>query len=92
MKIEIDGLTKTYGKASFALGELNLNLESPSLVGLVGPNGAGKSTLMRILVGQLHPSEGQVQVDDKPFQAQEKAFKRRLGYSLSHRILVSMTN
>lgn len=32
----------------------------PELVGIVGPNGGGKSTLLRILAGELSPSEGKV--------------------------------
>jgi ABC-type multidrug transport system ATPase subunit len=80
MKITTEGLGKTYRKGSCALRDVNLTLDSPSLVGLVGPNGAGKTTLMRILVSQLDPSAGEVHVDDKALQAQATSFKRRLGY------------
>jgi ABC-2 type transport system ATP-binding protein len=34
----------------------------PGLTGLLGPNGAGKTTLLRMIVGLLHPSDGQVQL------------------------------
>jgi ABC-2 type transport system ATP-binding protein len=56
--VEASGLSKWYGqviavnKVSFAVG--------PGVTGLLGPNGAGKSTLMKLITGQLRPSQGQV--------------------------------
>src|SRR5690606_19767975 len=39
---------------------LNLRLSPGVRVGLVGPNGSGKTTLMRLIQGELEPSEGSV--------------------------------
>jgi ABC-type multidrug transport system ATPase subunit len=80
MFIEIEDLQKTYGKGRPALDSIRLTLESPSMVGLVGPNGAGKTTLMQLLVGQMLPSTGGIQVDGGDLQRHGKAFRRRLGY------------
>ena len=44
MKIHLNHLSMTYPTGKQALKDINLTLESPSLIGLVGPNGAGKST------------------------------------------------
>ena len=46
MKIHLNHLSMTYPTGKQALKDINLTLESPSLIGLVGPNGAGKSTLI----------------------------------------------
>ncbi len=80
MRIEIDDLQRVYGRDHRALDRIGLSLESPSMVGLVGPNGAGKTTLMQLLVGQMLPSGGTIQVDGMDLQRQGKAFRRRLGY------------
>lgn len=80
MKIEIAKLNKVYRRGKAALASVDLCLESPSMVGLLGPNGAGKTTLMKLLVGQLLPSSGEIRVDGAPLLTQEKSFKRRLGY------------
>ena len=42
------------------LQDVDLHIEAGESVGLVGANGAGKSTLMKLLVGLLSASEGEV--------------------------------
>jgi ABC-2 type transport system ATP-binding protein len=53
-------------------------------VGLVGANGAGKTTLFRILLGQLHPTEGTVEVVGRPVAEDPVGIRRRLGYMPEH--------
>jgi ABC-2 type transport system ATP-binding protein len=60
--IAIDGLTKRYDSDVLAVDDLNLSVESGSVFGLLGPNGAGKTTTMRMLVGLIHPTSGQVRI------------------------------
>lgn len=79
MKIEIHNLCKNYRKLK-ALDSINLTITTPAMIGLVGPNGAGKTTLMKILVGQLIPTEGRVDIDGVPLNKREKYLKERLGY------------
>ncbi len=79
MRIQTNNLHKEYGHKT-ALRSMNLAMESPQMIGLVGPNGAGKSTLMKLLVAQLLPSGGSVEVDGVDLYKNEKAVKRRLGY------------
>ncbi len=43
-----------------ALTDIDFEVDSGEIVGVVGPNGAGKSTLIRICTGLLTPSHGQV--------------------------------
>lgn len=80
MKIEIHHVSKAYKKGMKVLKDINLSLESPSMVGLVGPNGAGKTTLMKLLVGQLLPSEGNITIDGRDLRKNEEYVKSRLGY------------
>ncbi|WP_026523980.1 MULTISPECIES: ABC transporter ATP-binding protein [unclassified Butyrivibrio] len=60
--VDIKGLTKNYESIT-ALYNVNLELESGHIVGLLGPNGSGKTTLIKILCGLLQPTSGLVQVD-----------------------------
>lgn len=60
--VELNGLTKSYSSVT-ALDNVNLQLESGHIVGLLGPNGSGKTTMIKILCGLLRPSSGTVLVD-----------------------------
>jgi ABC-type multidrug transport system ATPase subunit/ABC-type multidrug transport system permease subunit len=44
----------------------SLDLQAGRLVALIGPSGGGKSTLLRVLAGELVPSEGSVTIGDVP--------------------------
>ena len=80
MQISLQELTMTYPSGKRALQGVNLELDSPSLVGLLGPNGAGKSTLMKLLVAALMPTEGSILVDGAPLNKVEGKLKASLGY------------
>ncbi|MGM0396976.1 MAG: ABC transporter ATP-binding protein [Bacillota bacterium] len=60
--VEISGLTKRY-KGTEALKGINLNIEKGKAVGILGPNGSGKTTLIKLLMGLLHPSSGEIKID-----------------------------
>jgi ABC-2 type transport system ATP-binding protein len=46
-----------------ALKQINLELEKGEIVGILGENGAGKTTLIKLMVGLLHPTEGDVVIN-----------------------------
>lgn len=60
--IECRGLRKQYGKGKVAIENLDLELESGKIIGLLGPNGCGKSTFMKLLTGLLVPTAGEIRV------------------------------
>src|SRR5215472_3612402 len=60
--IECLELTKIYEGNVLALDSLTLDIPTGSAFGLLGENGAGKSTLVRLLLGFLAPTSGQVRV------------------------------
>jgi ABC-2 type transport system ATP-binding protein len=45
--------------------DLNCELHSGSIVGLLGKNGAGKTTLLKLMIGLLRPTEGTVRILDR---------------------------
>ena len=46
-----------------ALQNINLDVDSGEIVGILGENGAGKTTLIKLLVGLLYPSDGSIHID-----------------------------
>lgn len=59
--IEIEGLTKSYGKVH-ALESLTLHVRRGEVLGLLGPNGSGKTTTIRLLIGLLKPTAGRASI------------------------------
>ncbi|MEO2161069.1 MAG: ATP-binding cassette domain-containing protein, partial [bacterium] len=75
--IKATGLGRWYGEV-IGLNDLNVEI-LPGITGLVGPNGAGKSTFMKLLVGEMRPSSGSLEVlGHTPFANQE--LYRQLGF------------
>ena len=62
--VEIKNLFKEFD-GKFALNNVNLNIESGKIVGLLGPNGSGKTTLIKLLNKLLVPSGGEIYIDGK---------------------------
>ena len=62
--IETRGLGKQYGK-KYPVKNLNLKVKPGCVYGFLGPNGAGKSTTMKMLLGLVKPTEGEIQLFGK---------------------------
>ena len=59
--VTIHNLEKRFGKIHAVRG-VNLSVERGQIYGFLGPNGAGKTTTIRMLLGLIRPSSGEVQV------------------------------
>jgi len=77
--ILLKGVSKSYGDV-LALNQITLQVMRGEIYGLIGPNGAGKTTAIKLLVGLLRPSSGQVFVNGFDVQKDGLAAKRELGY------------
>ncbi|WP_028479427.1 ABC transporter ATP-binding protein [Nocardia sp. CNY236] len=64
--IELEGLTKRYGK-TVAVQDLTFTVRPGIVTGFLGPNGAGKSTTMRMILGLDKPTAGTALVQGKPY-------------------------
>ncbi|MDR1615624.1 MAG: ATP-binding cassette domain-containing protein [Syntrophomonadaceae bacterium] len=78
MKLTIQNISKNYGKKR-ALNGVSFEMEN-GVYGLLGPNGAGKSTLIRILVGVMGASGGEVMVNGKRGKPGDREYRSKLGY------------
>ena len=72
-------VSKHYGSVA-ALDEFSMRVEPGRVLGVLGRNGAGKSTMMGLIVGQLAPSSGTLQVwgQQAPLSAETR---RRIGFA-----------
>jgi ABC-2 type transport system ATP-binding protein len=77
--IEVDGLTKRYGRIEALVGT-DLSVGRGEVFGLVGPNGAGKTTLIKGLVGALRPSGGTARVMGLNPLKDRAELRQRIGY------------
>jgi ABC-2 type transport system ATP-binding protein len=72
------GLTKTFGHQT-AVDDLALEVPAGSVYGFLGPNGSGKTTTIRMLLGLVHPTAGQVVLLDEPMPAGATRVLPRVG-------------
>lgn len=81
-RLELTEITKIYGtkkKAKQAVQSLTAGFEH-GVYGLLGENGAGKTTLMRMIVGILKPTQGQITCDGIPIRQLGGTYRNLLGY------------
>lgn len=68
--ISIHKLSKKY-KTKYAVDNLTLDIHAGVITGFLGPNGAGKSTTMRMILGLIAPTKGDVIIDGKAYNQLE---------------------
>ena len=78
-RLELRGLRKQWGDAA-VLDDVDLDIDSGSIVALVGRNGVGKTTLLRIAAGLIAPDAGRVSLDGLDPFADRREYQRRLGF------------
>jgi ABC-2 type transport system ATP-binding protein len=72
--LELARASRWYGQV-IALNDVTTTI-APGVTGLLGPNGAGKSTFLKLLAGQLRPSQGEVRVLGLPAWGSPELFHR----------------
>jgi ABC-2 type transport system ATP-binding protein len=63
--VEARRLTKRYGTLT-AVDSLDLRVRAGEVYGFLGPNGAGKTTTLRMLLGLIRPTSGEVRLFGRP--------------------------
>lgn len=64
--LETKNLSKRYGQ-QMAANHISLQVRRNTVYGLLGPNGAGKSTTMKMLIGIIRPTSGQIIFEGRPW-------------------------
>lgn len=84
--LEVTNLRKSFG-GIHAVNGVSFEVNDGEILGIIGPNGSGKSTLFNCVLGQLHPSEGEVRVDGQVTTGMRPCDINRLGVSRTFQLL-----
>jgi len=77
--VKIEHLSHKYS-SSWAIRDINIEINQSGIVGLLGSNGAGKSTTMNILCGALNQTEGNVFINGIDVREEPELAKRDIGF------------
>ena len=82
--IKTENLSKRYGDTLIVKG-INLSVMEGTIYGFCGPNGAGKSTTLKMLLGLVRPTEGEISLFGKKMTAKNRMEILRQSGSLIER-------
>ena len=78
--IRFNRVTKVYQGRQIGLADVSFALPTGSTIGLLGANGSGKSTAIRLALGLITPSAGEITVFGQPMRPRSKALRQRIGF------------
>src|SRR5690625_2041207 len=79
MVLNIDNLTGGYSKTA-VIHDINFDIRSGEIVGLIGLNGSGKSTTIKHILGLLNPHKGSIEVNGIQIDEDTEKYRRDLAY------------
>ena len=77
--LEVHNLTKRYHRIP-AVDGISFSIRPGEVLGLLGPNGAGKSTTVKMLIGLIEPTAGQILFHGRDVRDDWPGFLRSAGY------------
>jgi ABC-2 type transport system ATP-binding protein len=83
LAIRTDGLTRDFASVR-AVDSLSLEVPEGTVFGFLGPNGSGKTTTIRLLLGLLAPTEGDIQVLGHDIRTGGSAIREASGALMEH--------
>ncbi|PFK30377.1 bacitracin ABC transporter ATP-binding protein [Bacillus cereus] len=76
--VETEDLTKTYGAVN-SVNQLQMQVGKGEIYGFLGPNGAGKTTTIRMLLGLIKPTTGNIKVFNRDLKTNRIDILREVG-------------
>lgn len=80
MDVVLSGLGKSYDGDTWAVDDLNLEIDRGSIFGLIGPNGAGKSSTLRMMAAVMEPTRGSITMDGVDVTGADPKLRGRIGF------------
>jgi len=77
--IEVKDLNKKYHN-TFAVKNINFNINKGSIIGLLGPNGCGKSTTIGMLLGLIKPTSGEVIINNQNIENDRSNLLQKMNF------------
>lgn len=77
--VELKSITKRYGDFT-AVKNLDLEVRDGEILGIVGHNGAGKTTTLKMIMGLIEPTEGNITIMGRDMAREGTYLKRFIGY------------
>ncbi|MBU6399223.1 MAG: ABC transporter ATP-binding protein, partial [Verrucomicrobia bacterium] len=78
--IRFERVTKVYQGRQIGLADVSFHLPNGSTIGLLGANGSGKSTVIRLALGLITPSAGEIEVFGERMRPGSKRLRQRIGF------------
>lgn len=78
--IEINHVTKKFGKEKTAVNDAVWSVPDGKITGFIGPNGAGKTTTLKMITGVLKPDSGTILINNTDIVKEPVKAKEQFGY------------
>lgn len=76
--IRFENIEKSFGKIQ-VLNQISVQFEKGQSIAMIGPNGSGKTTLIKLILGMIIPTKGQIFVENKSIK-NDFTYRSKIGY------------
>ena len=76
--LDINNLCKNFGDFT-AVNDISLHVNKGDIYGFLGPNGAGKSTTLRMVLGLIKPSKGEIIINGENISGSKRKYLNSIG-------------
>ena len=76
--LDINNLCKNFGDFT-AVNDISIHVNKGDIYGFLGPNGAGKSTTLRMILGLIKPSKGEILINGENISGSKRKYLNSIG-------------